>query len=392
MNPATTSARDSTFLPVTRSELVRVLAEEGALEDREALRAFSGLLAHVFHFLFHQEALSMKGDYAPFNPDPVNLPLFRLTREEKEARADRLVQRFEYILRRANYHRIEEEELNDLLSQASPWALKLKVDLSQYSRFCLYYRGDGHEDRAFRGVTTLYRKRLLKVSVFHRLALLVQFVEEADAREDTPSPHIYIKLFKNIPRTDLEMLFPNTVPQMKLLDKLRVMMPLIGGTGTTLIKIVGAAAISVFAALLIAVGFLGYAVKTFFGFLRVKEKYQGTLVSNLYFNSLDNNLGVIHRIIDQAEEEECKEALLAYYFLLTEPEARAGEAALDRRIEAFLEKRFDVHMNFEAPDALEKLKRLGLLEGDTGGRLEAIPLKSALKQLDEAWDGYFTYE
>ena len=68
----------------------------------------------------------------------------------------------------------------------------------------------------------------------------------------------------------------------------------------------------------------------------MKEKYQGTLVTNLYFNSLDNNQGVIHHLIDQAEEEECKEALLAYHFLLTEPEAGRDEATLDARIERFL--------------------------------------------------------
>jgi len=99
------------------------------------------------------------------------------------------------------------------------------------------------------------------------------------------------------------MLFPNTIPQMKLLDRIKVFAPLIGGTGTTIIKIIGAAAISLFAALMIAVAFLGYAVKTFFGFLRVKEKYQGTLVSNLYFNSLDNNAGVIHHLIESRHHD-----------------------------------------------------------------------------------------
>ena len=41
------------------------------------------------------------------------------------------------------------------------------------------------------------------------------------------------------------------------------------------------------------------------------------LSDNLYFKNLDNNAGVFYHLIDAAEEEEFKEAVLAYYFLLT---------------------------------------------------------------------------
>jgi len=394
METSTQRATESKFLPVTRHALTHVLANEGKFEgpEREDLVTFSGLLGHIFHFLFHQEARELKRDYFPFDPDAVAQPIRSLTPREKERRADRFVKRFQHVLRRANYHELGEDELNELLDQRSPWALKLRVDLSQFKQFCLYYRGNGEEERAVRDMSTLYRKRTVRYPVFLRMALLAQFRDSVDLPAVVDSRFIYLKLFKKIPRADLEMLFPNTIPQMKILDRIKVFAPLIGGTGTTIIKIIGAAAISVFAALMIAAAFIGYAIKTFFGFLRVKEKYQGTLVSNLYFNSLDNNAGVIHHLIDQAEEEEVKEALLAYYFLLSEPAARRDEATLDRHIERFLEERFQVKMNFEAPDALDKLRLLELLEADEEGRLEVLPLKPALCRLDEAWDNYFTFE
>ena len=41
------------------------------------------------------------------------------------------------------------------------------------------------------------------------------------------------------------------------------------------------------------------------------------LADSLYFKNLDNNAGVFHHLVDAAEEEEFKEAVLAYYFLLT---------------------------------------------------------------------------
>jgi hypothetical protein len=100
---------------------------------------------------------------------------------------------------------------------------------------------------------------------------------------------------------------------------------------------------------------------------------------------------VIHHLINQAEEEEVKEALLAYYFLLSDSESRRDALTLDRHIERFLEERFEVKMNFEAPDALDKLKLLELLEEAEDGRLEVLPLRKALCRLDQAWDNYFTF-
>ncbi|NND66364.1 MAG: DUF3754 domain-containing protein, partial [Halioglobus sp.] len=80
---------------------------------------------------------------------------------------------------------------------------------------------------------------------------------------------------------------------------------------------------------------------------------------------LDNNAGVIHRVVDDAEESECKESLLAYYFLLVagKPVA-AGE--LDARIEAWMAERWHCKLDFEIGDALGKLQLLGLAEESDG--------------------------
>ena len=39
---------------------------------------------------------------------------------------------------------------------------------------------------------------------------------------------VYVKLFKNVPTVDLEMLFPDTDIQIKLFDKMKVILPLYG--------------------------------------------------------------------------------------------------------------------------------------------------------------------
>jgi hypothetical protein len=111
------------------------------------------------------------------------------------------------------------------------------------------------------------------------------------------------------------------------------------------------------------------------------------LTQNLYFKNLDNNAGVFHRLADDAEEEECKEALLAYYFLLLSPSPLA-KAELDRQVECWLQQRWNCAVDFEIADALQKLRDLGLVE-DVDGALAAVPLGKAISVLDRRWDNYF---
>ena len=116
-------------------------------------------------------------------------------------------------------------------------------------------------------------------------------------------------------------------------------------------------------------------------------------MKTLYFHNLDNNAGVFDFLVQEAEEEECKEALLAYYFLLTEQDANGEpftEEGLDRRIEQWMEERFGMTLNFEVDDALRKLEEKKLLVKD-GDRYRVPPIDETLIRLDELWDGVFAY-
>ena len=50
--------------------------------------------------------------------------------------------------------------------------------------------------------------------------------------------NIYLKLFKNIPRTDIEMVFPNTAVRFRMFDKIKLGVSASGGLG---MGVVGAA-------------------------------------------------------------------------------------------------------------------------------------------------------
>ena len=49
---------------------------------------------------------------------------------------------------------------------------------------------------------------------------------------------------------------------------------------------------------------------------RLSLKYQKQVSDHVYFRNISNNSGIFDYIVGAAEEQECKEAFLAYYFLL----------------------------------------------------------------------------
>ncbi len=114
------------------------------------------------------------------------------------------------------------------------------------------------------------------------------------------------------------------------------------------------------------------------------------LTQNLYFKNLDNNAGVFYRIVDDAEEEESKEAILGYYFLLHSSRALTRQE-LDQAIEHWFESRWSCSIDFEIDDALQKLIRLGLVEESAEG-LRAVSIREGIKRLDKRWDDYFIPE
>ena len=111
----------------------------------------------------------------------------------------------------------------------------------------------------------------------------------------------------------------------------------------------------------------------------------------MYFKGQANNSAVINLVTDLSEEQEVKEALLAYAFLHIEADQGYTMGSLDDRVEEWLSETFSVTVDFEVRDALGKLRELGLLE-DNDGRLTVAPPKEALKRLDEIWDDLYDFE
>jgi hypothetical protein len=203
-------------------------------------------------------------------------------------------------------------------------------------------------------------------------------------------------------------LFPNVQVVMSVADKLLLGVPAIAGgipillnlasTVTVLFLVIGfylgiAATVQddemkgALAATsgLVALG--GFIMRQWMKYHRQSLLYQKQLTDNIYFRNVNNNAGIFDYIIGAAEEQECKEAFLAYYFLQQGP---LTQSDLDQRIETWLKDTFNLDIDFEVDDALGKLDRLGLLRHD-GGLVSVPPPAEALARLDQVWDDYFQF-
>jgi hypothetical protein len=111
------------------------------------------------------------------------------------------------------------------------------------------------------------------------------------------------------------------------------------------------------------------------------------LTENIYFRNVNNNAGIFDYLIATAEDQETKEAALAYHFI-RKAEVAPTATEVAGRVEAWLTKNFAVNVDFKIADALDTLDRFGLVRRE-GDRLFVLPLEAAITQLQQVWNNFF---
>lgn len=444
------------FIPLRSFDLVDALCAEKTLpeEDRRDFKKVAELVQAIYHYHFHGTLQKARRAYHAFNPDADTLKLYP-PEEDYSAKFDSMVASLEEILQAANYSELPLEELNELMTKAAPRGLNIKVNQDRYEKILIYRRGMStvkKKDEGIAGIRWPWKKKKAEEweEMIQRLLILIKLKSEEDAQEfyehyvetaaetagekerrllkeaalgeeKTPAPPknsntlaIFLKVFKNVPISSLETLFPDVTIGMTLVDKGLILLPLLGGVVSVINKVVPALLVlgTVVGALLLGqsidwgdlkdklfplmaaftvVGTIAFRVFTKYKITR--EKHQAKLMKTLYFHNLDNNAGVFNFLVHEAEEEECKEILLAYYFLLAERNSDGLHFTmeeLDGRIEEWMREKFAVEIDFEVDDAVRKLKEQGILE-EKDGRYSVPSIKKTLETLDSQWDNFFLY-
>jgi hypothetical protein len=374
------------FIPFRRSDVV-ALCRAGLAQDEVGMQHFDVAKEKIEHYFqgdFHQIKQQLKDAYAPLDPDADTRMLESVRGQDGSSN---LVEMLAEVLERANYEKVTDKALQRALKTSSLFQVRLFVDLNDFEEVLLYTRGASKRQETLRELFGLWRTKV-RFTNYDRVLLYIRLKDDVDSENtlgDCQPGSTILRLFQNVPEADLEMLFPNIRIGMRLLDKLMIGIPALISGGVVLTTKMGATLLllgSLFGfwlgtssepveldkTALIALGasivaLAGYLWKQYSSFRNRKLKYTQALTENLYFKLLDNNAGAMYRILDDAEESECKESLLAYYFLLVSDRPMTAKE-LDEAVENWMAKQLSCRLDFEIDDALAKLLKLELATSD----------------------------
>jgi hypothetical protein len=405
------------FIPVTRFALIDRLTRPQAWPPGAAadVRRFFRYLDYWRHQQHNAALLELEQAYEPFSPDSDLFVTRRFTEAEREQLRAHVVDEIKKLLKQANYVRVGADDVKLILTRESHYGLDLHVDLDAFDDLLIYYRGASTRKELRRTLRKFFRRQEFEVPIYRRLFVLFklkpfeQRVEEimrelklgrseaekhvrklrsripAEVRDDS----IYMKLFKNMPRADLEMIFPNTRVLFRLMDKIKLGITGGAGLGMGMVGAAGKFAVATtnpIAAAGAMAGIGGIAFRQAMNFVNQRQRYMVIMAQNLYFHAMADNRGVMIKLADRAAEEDVKEEMLLYSVLAKERVNRRDLISVDEAIERFLANTFGVTVNFDDADALSRLMRDGLVSEGPDGTLHTLPPREAALHIDRKWD------
>jgi len=431
------------FIPYLRRELLNLCLADGRLADaeKEDFARFSDLFAAYTHFEFHRESEDFKSQYWCFNPDH-NIPACaKIPADQLEGTADAVVAGFRSFADRANYREVSKDELQRSFKDSTLVELSTDVDLNDFKRVAMFARGSS--TRKIK-VQRMFRKVEVEAEFWDCVILLLHFKEEdhfltPKHRKKGTRPDlrfqpgkVYAYHYRDVPKSDLELLFPNVRISMTKKDKLMMSVPAVGAGAAVMVKVAGQfvlilvalaltlgwtwlrdqidprgehegvralAALTAMFTILMALG--GFAFKQWGTYKNKKNNFLKLVAENLFYRNLATNQSVFSRLLDSAEEEECKEAMLVYYHLLANRGNPMTASDLDRTVESWMRERFGMVFDFDINGPIKNLTRIqgrnhagettALLSVDESGILHIPPLAEALHILDDIWDTAYRF-
>jgi hypothetical protein len=407
------------FIAVRKTDLLDALIAHGQLADdarRGLFRQVCLLLAAIYHYEYFAELERLRDDYFYFNPEIE--PHARLDHAALERAYADLVQSFTTVLADANFVEMSHAEIEQAHRQRQVMRIEIEARLDDFREVRIFRRGH-HEEAIEIAEWMGLRRRTSRALVYDDVVLFAAMKPEAAivsrrnrkrlAQQKLRPGSVLIKSFRNIAGTDINALFPNVRVVLSLKDKLLLSGPALAGglpillklasTITVLFLVIGfyfgmsakiaeeetAGALAALSGL-VALG--GFIMRQWLRYQRQSLKYQKELTENVYFRNVNNNAGIFDTMIGSAEDQGCKEAFLAFYFLSTAAASKLAASELEDRIERWLAQAFGIDIDFKIGDALAKLGRLGVLRRD-GERLSVLPLEGTLLALERIWADYF---
>ncbi len=458
------------FIPYSRHKLIDLCIQDSnfSVENKQKFREFCQILSAYYHFKFHSLSEQLKEHFSYFDPedddteniesinsvdninninDNHNNPKkYSIDPEIIHHNKIELLANFRQLLEKANYDEITPANLASALEEKTLLDLNTIVDFDDYEDMVCYYRGADKyktiEAKKWFGLKKVTRK----IDVFERIVLLIKFKnrDHFDPKElkkfKFQPGKVYIYLFKNIPKFDLDFIFPNVKIRMTLKDRLILIGSAIGAAVPVFIKILPQLLLIIGIIFFVTTGnvpfenvdvnqkdvndfmpvllttfslimaFGGFAFKQYTNYKSKHIKFQKEVTETLFFRQLGINLGVFQSLIDEAEEEECKEIILVYYHLLMTEQPVTFEQ-IDDKIEQWTNQELGFKIDFDIKKTIANLAQIkgkiiknkaslnnniaqqetNLVTVTDDGYCHALSIEQAKEVIDYTWDNLFDY-
>lgn len=416
MPEGTTPPRRDGYIAVRKAELAEAIAAAAPPGEAQAMADVLKLLGALLHHEAHAELEGLKALYDPLDPDA---PPSR--RDASVGAFEAFERELSEALARANFIEIDPDSVQSRGETQRLTGLSIKPSAAGTRRVRYFARGAHSETLDMRRWFGLKHERI-DVQTMNDVVVLVGFKAEDEAaaaadrkalkrmRRGVRQGAALVKHFRNVAGPELVTLHPGAKPSMRPRDQAMLAGPAVVAGVPVLLNLWPALTV-IFAVLAAYFGAQGVieeselkralaavsglvAVGAFVMRQRLKYeaqtlRYQKQLADTVYFRNLANNSGVLDLLIGAGEEQDAKEAFLAYFVLRREARPLV-KAEIDNFCEAFLRDQFGLEIDFEIQDALGKLERLGLVTHENES-YSAVAPADALVRLDAAWDGLFSF-
>jgi len=412
--------RHDQFIPVRKEDLFNTLIKQGELlepGERELFWRFARTLRTICHYEYSEVLDRLRDDYYYFSPEVAGHAA--ADRAKSDSAYDDLIRSLDKVLKDANFEGLPQEDVTAAHRKRTV-PVEVKAEHDDFREVRFYKRGRHIEQFEVSEWFGL-RRREVEIEVFDDIVLLVAMKNQAEIgsrrelrilkrRKIIPGT-VLLKYFRNIACGDLYALFPNARVVMSNFDKAFLGVPAIAGGIPILLKLYatisvlflvagiylgGSGAVKdadIEGALIALMGIValgGLAVRQWFKYQHQTLKYHMELTENIYFRNVNNNAGIFDYLIATAEDQETKEAALAYHFIRKAETAPTAAGVADR-VEKWLAKNFAVNIDFKITNALKTLHRFGLVRRE-GEQLFVLSLEPAIVQLRQVWNNFFKHD
>ncbi|CAN6215461.1 unnamed protein product [Urochloa humidicola] len=241
----------------------------------------------------------------------------------------------------------------------------------------------------------LFGRSTLQEPAFQELIILyTDETAQSEKKDKSKMLPLQLKIYEKIPIPDLPVVFPHKKLSFRILDTVRLDIATVIGLLAYVVNYKFeslASSPSAFLLDIVAVSALLILVfRVALGYKQTRDRYQLLVNKTLYEKTLASGFGSVYFLLDASEQQQYKEAILAYAMLLCRKKYQvSSRASIRDTCEEFVYEKFKAKIEMPIDKAMETLVRLGLvieLPTNGGSSVIGLPCSEAYDILRSRWD------